>query len=39
MLRKNVKRKLTVESPEEKEEIAEAETLKSQATSISKTKP
>jgi hypothetical protein len=33
--RKNTKRKMTVESPEkEKEEIAEAETLKSQATSV-----
>ena len=39
MQRKNVKRNLTVESPDEKEDIAEAETLKSQATSISKTKP
>jgi hypothetical protein len=40
MMRKNTKRKLTMDSPEkEKEEIAEADTLKSQATSISKAKP
>jgi hypothetical protein len=35
MMRKNTKRKLTVDSPEkEKEEMAELETIKSQATSV-----
>jgi hypothetical protein len=35
MMRKNTKRKLTVDSPEkEKEEMAELETIKSQAASV-----